>query len=100
MLNPDGSVLTSVENSMAASDSEETTRLNARFAYNQIRHLSGSHQERIQLRPSCVRRPVDVRPRSRAEPLRGAALAALVSGVSIEIRDMMLRDEARRKRGT
>lgn len=99
MLNPDGSALTSIEDSIAAAVPEETTEFKARFTYNEIPVWRGLIKIAFNFAHVVLG---DQWTFSRqAEPLRDAALgrgdnesvAALVSGIRIEIRDLLLRDE-------
>jgi hypothetical protein len=99
MLHPDGSLLTSVEDSIAAAVAEETTEFNARFTYNQIPIWRGLIKTAFNFAHDVLGDQWTFSPA--AQPVRDAALgrgddasvAALVSGVRIEIRDLMLRDE-------
>ena len=99
MLNPDGSVLTSVEDSMAAVGLEETTEFHARFSLNQIPIWRGLIKTAFNFAHLVLGNQWTFS--AQAAPLREAALrrgddasvAALVSDVKIEIRDLMLRDE-------
>jgi hypothetical protein len=100
MLNPDGSILTSVEYSIAAAVPVETTELKARFSYNQITVWRGLIK--IAFNFAHVALGDQWTFSSMAEPLRDAALgrgddesvAALVSGIRLGIRDLLLRDES------
>ena len=100
MLNPDGSVLTSVEDSIAAAVPVETTEFKAGFSYDQITVWRGLIK--IAFNFAHVALGDQWTFSSMAEPLRDAALgrgddesvAALVSGIRIGIRDLLLRDES------
>ncbi len=99
MLNPDGSALTSIEDSIAAAVPEDTTEFKARFTYNEIPVWRGLIK--IAFNFAHVILGDQWTFSQQAEPLRNAALgrsdnesvAALVSGIRIEIRDLLLRDE-------
>ncbi len=102
MLNPDGSVLTSIEESIAAAVSDKTTEFKAEFSYNQTAVWRGLIKIAFNFAHIVLGDQWTFSPR--AEPLRDAALgrgddksvAALVSGIRIGIRDLMLRDEQER----
>jgi HNH endonuclease len=99
MLNPDGSALTSIEEGIAAAVPEETTEFKARFTYNEIPVWRGLIK--IAFNFAHVVLGDQWTFSQQAEPLRNAALgrgdnesvAALVSGIRIEIHDLLLRDE-------
>ena len=94
--------LASVEDSIAAALAEETTEFNARFIYNQIPIWRGLIKTAFNFAHVVLGDQWTFSPAAR--PVREAALgrgddasvAALVSGVRIEIRDLMLRDEPKK----
>ena len=102
LLNPDGSELTSIEDSIAAATPEETNEFKAEFIMNQIAVWRGLIKvafgfAHLVLGPGWTSS-------AEAEPLRAAAMgrsdpetvAALISGLKVEIRDLLMRDEASR----
>lgn len=99
MLNLDGSVLTSIEDSLSDAIVEETTEFRAQFSYNSIAVWRGLIKIAFNFAHLILGEQWTFSPE--AEPLREAALgrgddetiAALVSGVRLEIRDLMLQDE-------
>lgn len=100
MLNPDGSVLTSIEKSLSTAIVEETTQFSAKFTYDYLHIWRGLIKIAFNFTHLVLGNQWTFSPM--AEPLRRAALgygdeafvSALVSGMGLQIRDIMLRDEA------
>lgn len=103
MLHPDGSLLTSIEDSIAAARAEKTTEFNAQFTYKQIPIWRGLIKAAFNFAHVVLGDQWTFSPA--AKPVRDAALGrgdnasviALVSGVRLEIRDLMLRDEPKKE---
>ncbi len=103
MLNPDGSEVTSVEDSVATAQAQHTSEFKTRFEFNETVVRRGIIKiafgfAHLVLGPRWTFSP-------EAKPLRNAAwgqgdnesVAALVTGLKVQFRDVLLQSEANRE---